>query len=180
MSFGGPCFPRDNKAFATMAHNLGVTADIAIATDTINRRQAARIADLAVAKLPPQGEGGTVVVLGLAYKSGTPVTEASMGLEVAGALAAKGVRVVVYDRFAAEDARRALPATVVFATSLREAASQADVLVLPLAAEEFQELSPADLKTGSPRPVIIDCWRMFHAETFRGHADYISVGTYPP
>ena len=175
VSFGGPCFPRDNKAFASMAHSLGVTADIALATDTINRRQVTRVADLAVAKLPPQG---TVAVLGLAYKSGTHVTEASMGLEVAGALAAKGVRLVVYDRFAAEDARRALPETVLFAGSLREAASQGDVLVLPLAAEEFRLLSPADLKTGSRRPVILDCWRMLRAETFRGHADYFAIGTF--
>jgi UDPglucose 6-dehydrogenase len=177
VSFGGPCFPRDNKAFATMARSLGLTADMALATDAINGRQAARIAGLAAAKLPPNG---TAAVLGLAYKSGTHVAEVSMGLDLARHLAGNGARVVVYDPFAAGDARRALPETVVFASSLREAAGQADVLVLPLSTEELRQLSPADLKAGPHRPVVIDCWRMLNAEVFRERADYIGVGTFLP
>ena len=40
--YGGPCFPRDNVALSRLARSLGVTADIAEATDAINRRQVDR------------------------------------------------------------------------------------------------------------------------------------------
>jgi UDPglucose 6-dehydrogenase len=38
-AYGGPCFPRDNKALSALARSLGLTADIAEATDRINERQ---------------------------------------------------------------------------------------------------------------------------------------------
>jgi UDPglucose 6-dehydrogenase len=34
--YGGPCFPRDNKALAALGRRLGVRCDLAEATDAIN------------------------------------------------------------------------------------------------------------------------------------------------
>jgi UDP-glucose 6-dehydrogenase len=34
--YGGPCLPRDNKAFAKCAEKNGITAHIPIATDKVN------------------------------------------------------------------------------------------------------------------------------------------------
>ena len=36
IAYGGPCFPRDNKAFAVLARELGTEAPLAEATDSIN------------------------------------------------------------------------------------------------------------------------------------------------
>src|SRR5208283_5737538 len=38
-AYGGPCFPRDNAALAALARRVGTKADIAEATDSVNRRQ---------------------------------------------------------------------------------------------------------------------------------------------
>ncbi len=42
-AYRGPCFPRDNRALAALAGRLGLTADIAEATDRVNERTAERI-----------------------------------------------------------------------------------------------------------------------------------------
>ena len=38
-AFGGPCFPRDNRAFAWFANSVGETAALAKATDEVNWSQ---------------------------------------------------------------------------------------------------------------------------------------------
>src|SRR5205823_507099 len=68
LGYGGPCFPRDNVAFSALARANGVPALLAEATDQMNRRQVPRLAELILSRLP---EGGTVGILGLAYKPDT-------------------------------------------------------------------------------------------------------------
>lgn len=72
--FGGPCFPRDNRAFRRYANSLGVDADLSIATDTINVRQDQRIIRLIEGKVTP---GSKLLVVGLSYKPDTDVIEES-------------------------------------------------------------------------------------------------------
>ena len=43
IGYGGPCFPRDNKAFAALGRKLGVRCDLAEATDLINDHQIERL-----------------------------------------------------------------------------------------------------------------------------------------
>ena len=45
MGYGGPCFPRDNVAFAALARKLGARADVAEATDRINNYQVDRLTE---------------------------------------------------------------------------------------------------------------------------------------
>ncbi len=43
LGYGGPCFPRDNVAFCHFARTVGAKADVAEATDRINRYQIDRL-----------------------------------------------------------------------------------------------------------------------------------------
>jgi len=72
--FGGPCFPRDNRAFRKYANSIGVDADLSIATDSINVRQDQRIIRLIEGKVAP---GSKILVVGLSYKPDTDVIEES-------------------------------------------------------------------------------------------------------
>src|SRR6266446_1079433 len=84
ISYGGPCFPRDNLAFAALARSLGAPAHVAEATDAANRDGIARLAETVTDRLPP---GGSVGVLGLSYKPNTDVVEESPGVYLARTLA---------------------------------------------------------------------------------------------
>ena len=77
---------------------MGGKADLALATDTINRRQVLRLTKT-IADLIP--EGGRVAVLGLTYKPNTPVIEESQGVMLAKALHDAGMEVLAHDSYGA-------------------------------------------------------------------------------
>ena len=87
--YGGPCFPRDNVAFAALARSIGARADIAEATDRINRFQIERVLGAVQARMHGPG---TIGILGLSYKPDTAVVEESQGVDAGGTVAARGAR----------------------------------------------------------------------------------------
>lgn len=176
LGYGGPCFPRDAVAFAYTARQLGVPAELAETTAEMNRKQISRMLERIRAKLP---EGGKVAVLGLSYKPGTNVIEESQGLILAEALLDEGLPVVVYDPAAMEAARDVLSGKITYASSIREAAGAADVLVVATPWEEFKTLRPEDLRREGAGAVLIDCWRIFDSRDFEGTAEYIALGVGP-
>jgi UDPglucose 6-dehydrogenase len=124
-------------------------------------------------------ESGTVAVLGLSYKPQTEVIENSQGLELAAQLAHKGIRVVVYDPLAMNNARRALEGKVLFADNAKTCLRTADVVVITTPWPEFQQISPRDLRESNGKTTIFDCWRILQQDEFAPVADYHSVGVGP-
>ena len=173
LGYGGPCFPRDNVAFAALARGNGAPALLAEATDQMNRRQVPRLAQMILARLP---KGGTAGVLGLSYKPNTDVIEEAQGVALAKHLLDSGTRVVVYDPAAMDNARAHLKGSVTFATSAADCAGQADVLAITTPWAEFKNLTPEDLKRGPGRRTVLDCWRVLPRERFEGLADYLTLG----
>jgi len=156
LGYGGPCFPRDNAAIASLTRRLGTQPDLALATDTVNRRQAGRLAVRVARHLPP---GGAVAILGLAYKPHTPVVEESQGLMLAADLAARGVAVTAYDPLALANARAVLGKSVRYAAGLEEAVADAAVIVIATPDPAFRGL-PALLERRGGHPIVFDCWRL--------------------
>jgi UDPglucose 6-dehydrogenase len=176
LGYGGPCFPRDNVAFSALARANGVPALLAEATDQMNRRQVPRLAELILSRLPENGVAG---ILGLSYKPDTDVVEESQGLAIASHLLEQGAQVAVYDPAAMENARRLLRGRVIFAGSAADCAAQADVLAITTPWQEFRVLSPADIKHGQTKPVLLDCWRILPRESFEGSAEFLTLGMMP-
>jgi UDPglucose 6-dehydrogenase len=77
-SFGGPCFPRDNRAFAKFAANIGIDLEIAHATDKINNRQQDRLIKV-LDKVRPSSRN--ILIVGMSYKKDTDVYEESPALK---------------------------------------------------------------------------------------------------
>jgi UDPglucose 6-dehydrogenase len=177
VGYGGPCFPRDNIALGALAHRLGARADVADATDRLNRYQVDRLVRHV---REHAGAGSTVGILGLTYKPDTPVVEASFGIALANCLAANGHRVCASDPMGLEAARDVLGPEVELA-SAAACASQADVLVIATPWPEYARLDRRLLRRTARRCVVIDCWRLLPAEHFRDVAEvlYLGVGALP-
>jgi len=94
LSFGGPCFPRDNRLLAFTARESGLEAPLAEASDKVNQQANLNLLQK-VQKLVSTKD--TVAVLGLAYKPDTYITEESAGLFLAQQLKRHGYHVVVHD-----------------------------------------------------------------------------------
>lgn len=94
LSYGGPCFPRDNRLLAYTARQVGTEAPMAEASDKVNHRTNQDLYEK-VTKLVDKKD--TVAVLGLSYKPDTYITEEAAGLFLAQQLKRHGYRVIVHD-----------------------------------------------------------------------------------
>ena len=94
LGYGGPCFPRDNRLFQYTAKSFGVDTPLARATDEVNEQVNARLLQTVLAHVP---NGGSVAVLGLAYKPLSSVIECSTGVWLCQQLVGKGTSVVAHD-----------------------------------------------------------------------------------
>jgi len=100
LSYGGPCFPRDNRLLAYTARKVGLEAPLAEASDRVNERTKEDLVERVQAMARP---GDMVAVLGVTYKPNTHITEEAAGLFLAQQLKRRGYRVLVHD-FAATPA----------------------------------------------------------------------------
>ncbi|MBI3832380.1 MAG: UDP-glucose/GDP-mannose dehydrogenase family protein [Planctomycetes bacterium] len=176
LGYGGPCFPRDNKAFAALGRKLEVPALLAEATDHTNDDVVRRLAGL-IEHL--SREKDVVGILGLSYKASTDVVEAAQGLLLAQTLVQDEYQVVVYDPAGMPNAKRVLKEGVRYAASAEDCMQQSDVLVIATPWDEFRALKPELVKkTGKPR-AIIDGWRVLDAKAFSEVAEFVSLGKGP-
>jgi UDPglucose 6-dehydrogenase len=174
VGYGGPCFPRDTIAFGRVADLVGTSADLAVSTDAINRRQIARLVHK-VRNLTPAG--GTVAVLGLAYKPHTPVIDESQGIMLAVALHEIGISVIVHDPVAAPLARAVLGHVARFAPSAQEAVTNADVVVIVTPWPEYKRIRPEWVASARTR-FIVDCWHQLDWESQVGDCEIVRLGRY--
>lgn len=171
LGFGGPCFPRDNVALAFLARALGTSALLSETTDKANRA----LVDGLVGRLRPLLRRETrVAVLGLAYKPGSNVVEASQALELAQRLARLGARVVAWDPLAGEAARAELDGRVLVAGSLAECLADAELVLIATPDPVFREAVPRCLEGDGP-VAVLDVWRILDGRLGSG-VRYIPLG----
>jgi UDPglucose 6-dehydrogenase len=175
IAFGGPCFPRDNRAFATLAQDLGTEAPLAEATDAVNVAQIDRLARIVESHL---GLGDTVGVLGLSYKPGTAVVEESPGLALARLLGQAGYDVQVFDPHpgALRAALEQLGSAAQRAGSVAELVERCDVTVIATPAVEFQTLGDGVGDGVRRRRTVIDCWRLLSHLGEEREIDVVRLG----
>jgi UDPglucose 6-dehydrogenase len=173
ISYGGPCFPRDNKAFGVLARDLGAEPLLAEATDAVNLAQTDRLAHVVQSRLEA---GNTVGILGLAYKPDTGVIDESPGIALARLLGNAGYEVRVYDPVATEAALDALGGLAEGSSSVAELLAQSDVAVIATPWREFAELPTDALEPEGRRTVIIDCWRLLPDDANGGPIEIVRLG----
>lgn len=92
--YGGPCFPRDNRALAYYAERLGVPLFLSRATDQVNRQHLEFQVEQYLSAYRPDEE---IHFDSVTYKPGTDILEESQPLAVALQLARAGRRVVIHE-----------------------------------------------------------------------------------
>lgn len=156
LGYGGPCFPRDNRALSFVARRAGQATILPDATDELNRGLASRLVDRVMRYVQP---GTLVGILGLSYKPGSNVVEESQAIYLAGRLAGAGARVVAYDPVALENAKSVLGPRIEYATSVADVLGAADVVVAANPDPVFASIRATDFGARPGRVTVIDCWR---------------------
>lgn len=92
--FGGPCFPRDNRAFGIFCNSMDVTPTIPFATDDANKEHAKHYADHIYKNLVDN----TWAIEHATYKKESTIIEESQILETAKILHERGVNIIIRER----------------------------------------------------------------------------------
>ena len=95
MAYGGPCFPRDNKAFTRFCYDKRITDIYSHITDRINQWQLFRITQKIERIMNFELKGKEIALLGTAYKLHTNITEESAGKYIINYLESRGVKVTI-------------------------------------------------------------------------------------
>jgi UDPglucose 6-dehydrogenase len=176
ISFGGPCFPRDNRAFAAFAADYGLDAKLAVATDQVNFDQVRHIVEKVHAIIGSK-KASAVSILGLAYKPNTPVIEESPSIRIIRELLKQeDICIIVYDPLAMDNVRAEFGDAVLYASSAKECMAQSSITIIMTQTQEFKSID-ASYITHTPT-TIVDCWRMLDASKFDGKIEYLPVGAY--
>lgn len=143
VGFGGGCLPKDIRAFAAHAEELGRGDSVAFLkeVDAINLRQRQRVVDLAVSALDGSVFERKVAVLGVTFKPESDDVRDSPALDVAVQLKGLGAHVVATDPEGIENARGRHP-QLDYTTSTNEALRGADLVVLVTEWREYRALDP--------------------------------------
>ena len=176
LAFGGPCFPRDNKAFSFVARRYGSEAKLSETTDNVNQHQIERIAGMVEQHLG-RDKGKTVAFLGLTYKPNTDVVEESAAVKIANSLRKKGAKLSLHDPAGMENAKKILgDKDIKYAGSVGDCLQGADFCILTTPWNDYKSLKPEDFTAAMKKPVLLDCWRMFDRGEFSRKMKYISLG----
>jgi UDPglucose 6-dehydrogenase len=174
ISYGGPCFPRDNVALAALAQQVGAPAELAQVTDRFNRWQVKWLADMVQQYSSP---GGAVGILGLAYKPNTDVIEEAFGLLLAQELAQRGLAVIAYDPATNGNAAQLLGSQVRLASTAQECIDASQVVTVATPWQEFVQLPVSHWTHRSEPRIVIDCWRVLKHLAGIDGVRYLSLGT---
>lgn len=158
IGFGGGCLPKDIRAFAARAEELGKRESVAFLreVDAINLRRRERAVRLVVDALGGIPVGKKVAVLGAAFKPFSDDTRDSPALDVATRLHGLGARVVVTDPQALSNARRVHP-QLEYEPSLDLTLEGADAVLLVTEWNEYRrELSPEHAAQLVTSRVVVD------------------------
>jgi len=175
LGYSGPCFPRDNKAFISLAKRLNMRTEL---TEAIVRKNNTIPTRISNAILKKASEGHTcIAVLGLTYKPNTYLVDESQSVLIAKILADNGLKVIVHDLMGIDYAKPILRNSVEYASSLEECVEKATIFVLATPWQEYKNLIPL-LSSKRKKSVIIDCWRFLNEKEKTEDIEYIAVGRY--
>ena len=167
-SYGGPCFPRDNKAFAKFASNIGVFLDLAHSTDDINNRQNDRLNSV-LQKIAPNAYN--ILIVGVSYKKDTDVIEESPALKFI-------TKNNDYNLFIYDDKVKNSPilknVTFIDLAEVADNSLDIDVAILFVPSSSYEGI-PKYLKNNAK---LIDFWGTWERYRNSKNYEYLKIGEY--
>jgi UDPglucose 6-dehydrogenase len=178
IGYGGSCFPKDVAAFRSVAEQMGVDFSLLSEVEKINSNQKKRFLGKVRSALWTL-RGKRLAVLGLAFKGDTDDIRESPAIDLVEMLLAEGCTVVAYDPAAMKRAESELPPSgqMRYATSIREAAMDADALLILTDWQEFARIDLEQLHAVMRYPIIIDGRNMYDPQNMMNNGfTYLSIG----
>ncbi|MGM7698598.1 UDP-glucose dehydrogenase family protein [Microbacterium sp. A84] len=179
IGFGGGCLPKDIRALAARAEELGRRESVSFLreVDQINLRRRDRVVHLATAALGGVLFKKRIAVLGAAFKPHSDDVRDSPGLDIAVRLHGLGAEVVVTDPAATPNAKRQQP-QLTYTTNIDEALRDAELAIIVTEWDEYRHgLTPSHAASLMAQTKVIDGRNCLDPATWRaGGFEYVGMG----
>ncbi len=178
IGYGGSCFPKDVAAFRTVAEQMGVDFNLLSEVEKINLNQKKRFLSKVRSALWTL-RGKRLAVLGLAFKGETDDIRESPAIDLVEMLLAEGSSVVAFDPAAMTRAALEVPPSnqMRYASTIEEAARDADALLILTDWDEFAQLDLDALHSTLRYPIVIDGRNLYDPQAMLAHGfTYLSIG----
>ncbi|ADI28212.1 UDP-glucose/GDP-mannose dehydrogenase family protein [Geobacillus sp. C56-T3] len=176
IGYGGSCFPKDTKALVQIAGDVDHQFELLEAVIKVNNKQQLKLVEKARSRFGSL-QGKKVALLGLAFKPNTDDMREAASIVIARELLREGASVAAYDPVAMENAKRIIGDEVVYASSVEEALTGADLAMIITEWEEIKQL-PLELYAKCMKtPIVFDGRNCYLLEEVKKHSiEYHSIG----
>ena len=167
--YGGSCFPKDVKALAHTAEEIGHPAEMIKAVERVNDRQKNKLFEKLCQAFDGQLRGKTVAIWGLAFKPNTDDMREAPSRILMEALWDAGARVQAFDPEASEECRRIYGERddLVLAERRDDTLEGAHALVICTEWKAFRTIDFPELRSKLVEPVLVDGRNLFHPESVK-------------
>ncbi len=164
--YGGSCFPKDVKALARSAGDVGYVAELLDAVEAVNARQKQLLHAKIRHHFGADLSGKTIALWGLSFKPNTDDMREAPARVLMEALWEDGARVRAYDPVAMEEARRIYGDRddLTLCASAEEALDGADALAVVTEWHEFRSPDFERIRDTLSDPVIFDGRNIYDPE----------------
>jgi UDPglucose 6-dehydrogenase len=176
IGYGGSCFPKDTKALVQIAGDVDHQFELLEAVIKVNNKQQVKLVEKARKRFGSL-RGKNVTLLGLAFKPNTDDMREAASIVIARELLKDGALVTAYDPVAVENAKRVIGDGVMYASSVEEALTGADLAMIVTEWEEIKQTPLDSYLKWMKTPVIFDGRNCYSLEEVRKYAiEYHSIG----
>ncbi len=177
--YGGSCFPKDVKALARTAQEVGYQARLLDAVEAVNERQKQVLFDKITRHFGGDLQGKVIGLWGLAFKPGTDDMREAPSRTLMEALWHAGASVRAHDPVAMDEARRIYGdrEDLVLCDTPEQAVQGADALAVVTEWPQFRSPDMALLARTLKARVIFDGRNVYDPQQVREHGlDYHGIG----
>jgi len=164
--YGGSCFPKDVKALARTAKDIGYDPELLLAVENVNERQKSVLFDKVQRAFDGDLKGKTIAVWGLSFKPNTDDMREAPSRNLMESLWAAGAKVKAFDPEAMEECQRIYgnKTDLTFCEHRNEAVAGADALVICTEWKAFRTVDFQWLKSQLKFSVIVDGRNLYNPE----------------
>ena len=158
--FGGSCFPKDVKAFASTAKKKNIDLSIIDAVNKSNQERIIKISDKIISNIENKS---TICFLGLSFKPNTDDVRDSTSMKIASNLFEKGYKVQSYDPEAMHNAKIE-NSNLIYFNSAYDACEGASAIIIGTEWNEFRALNFNKISKILKEKIIFDLRNIYNSE----------------
>lgn len=179
MPLGGPCLPRDNRAFKQAAKFLGVSHSYADLSNSINKYHKEKRIPKIILDILHAKNSNEISILGVTYKEDVSVIDETPVLEIVKYLTHANILVRIYDPAGMPDFIKKLGSdkNVVFSDSIEACLKGSSLCFIATPWKQFKDLTIDFYKNiMAEKFTIFDGWGIYKGTIIENEADYRRIG----